>query len=739
MCPSRDVGTFTTWDYNADDTIQKITDARSASKIITYNARHLVTGISYNAPAPILIPAAVSYGYDDAGNRISMTDEVGTASYNYDQLSRLMSESRTFGTVGPLAVSYEYNLAGQLKKIIDPSNMAIAYSYDQVGRNTAVTGENTLYAGVSQYASNLTYRAWGAVKGMTYGNNYTYSMSFNARLLPSLFEVAKPPQSGSSVVMKTQYQYYADASLKFADRLTTLGQGFDRAFSYDQVSMLKEAYSGGEARDYVNGTTGGAPGPYRQSYQHDVFGNLTNRASNYWGHDDPFSATYLNNRRQDPAWQFDADGRLKQDGNLQYTYDASGDNRSIFNPESNTTTTLIPDGDGRQIKRVDAPSGTSVTTYYLRSSVLEGRIIAELNSSGQKHKGYVFARGEVLASQEFGAVTWQHADPLTGSAGQSIQNGTFTSTAELDPSGINIGATNPFVNPPEFSPEPFLPMLTGDEGSCGSNPNCVRCSFHGSEIPCSIAGNMMGSGFASVDPLRTSASTLEKLAAQPIFGLFCVDTPTAAVGATAPSTAVGMGATTSTSPGSGAGRTCTRELVGYTEGTMASGMNLIPLQPQNSQDARLADAQAELRRLLQANDGNNPCAKFFGGLKNALEKLDKSNIGFRSMGGPISLDGLTVAPLTLRDAVTNGKNITINSDGRFMANNGTLPIMGRPGMVANNVNYYDLNDIGSAAFILAHELGHRAGKLENDSVKAKDPEGATARNNTRVYEACFKN
>lgn len=74
-----------------------------------------------------------------------------------------------------------------------------------------------------------------------------------------------------------------------------------------------------------------------------------------------------------------------------------------------------------------------------------------------------------------------------------------------------------------------------------------------------------------------------------------------------------------------------------------------------------------------------------------------------------------------------------------MAYNGTLPVMGRPGMVVTNVNRYGLDDIASAAFILAHELGHRTGKLKDDSIKAKDPESVADRNNQRVYEACFKN
>lgn len=37
----------TTWDYNADDTIHRVTDARGAYTEYDYNTRHLVTGITY--------------------------------------------------------------------------------------------------------------------------------------------------------------------------------------------------------------------------------------------------------------------------------------------------------------------------------------------------------------------------------------------------------------------------------------------------------------------------------------------------------------------------------------------------------------------------------------------------------------------------------------------------------------------------------------------------------------------
>ena len=48
--PEQDAGTSTTWTYNADDTIQQLTDARGAATNYAYNNRHLLTGISYNIP-----------------------------------------------------------------------------------------------------------------------------------------------------------------------------------------------------------------------------------------------------------------------------------------------------------------------------------------------------------------------------------------------------------------------------------------------------------------------------------------------------------------------------------------------------------------------------------------------------------------------------------------------------------------------------------------------------------------
>ena len=50
-----------------------------------------------------------------------MTDGLGAVSYVYNPLSQLMSETRTFtGVNGTYALTYGYNLAGQLNSITNP-------------------------------------------------------------------------------------------------------------------------------------------------------------------------------------------------------------------------------------------------------------------------------------------------------------------------------------------------------------------------------------------------------------------------------------------------------------------------------------------------------------------------------------------------------------------------------------------------------------------------------------------
>jgi YD repeat-containing protein len=97
--PEQNAGEATTWVYNSDHTIQSVTDARGASTTFTYNnGRHLPNVVTHSLTGSSTI--VESFAYDAAGNRTSMSDSSGATTYQYNQLSQLTSETRTYGPCG---------------------------------------------------------------------------------------------------------------------------------------------------------------------------------------------------------------------------------------------------------------------------------------------------------------------------------------------------------------------------------------------------------------------------------------------------------------------------------------------------------------------------------------------------------------------------------------------------------------------------------------------------------------
>jgi YD repeat-containing protein len=496
----------TSYAYNADDTLQSATDARGASSNFSYNNRHLVTSATYGVPAGVAATAPVAFGYDEAGNRLWMIDGMGRVDYIYDQLSRLTSETRQFTDIsGAFALTYGYNLAGQIARITDPANDSIYYDYDKAGGMTQVTG--SAFDGITQYATGMKYRAWGDLKALNYSNGLAFSAGYTVRQQLQQLEIAgRPPQYGSSTVMKTQSQYHANGQPKYAQDF--LDANYDRAFSYDQVGRLAEAYSGSEARDYVNQTSGSpVTGPYRQTYQHDVWDNLIARTGRYWSQTVNFTTNYSQDRRS--GCQYDAAGHLLDDNpnGLVYSYDAVGRNVTMERYDHTQRVTHWLDGDGLAVKR---ESLTQTKIYYLRSTVLGGRVMTELNGQatqyipqGAKVRGYVYA-GKAIVAEQIGYnstgkwVEWQHENPLTGSRGTSLKTGYYQAEVEPDGLGAHVGFNDPFVVPP--SPDAEVATLTGwlGGGSSGSG-----CRLDGFDIECMFVAPLLDSGAVAVAPAQT--------------------------------------------------------------------------------------------------------------------------------------------------------------------------------------------------------------------------------------------
>jgi YD repeat-containing protein len=467
--------------YNSDDTVLNVLDARGVVTTFAYNNRHLVTGISYGSPAGITQTAPVSLSYDAAGNRTSLTDGSGNKSYQYDQLSRLISETKQFtGLSGSYTLSYGYNLGGELTSVTDPTGASISYGYDQTGRMTGVTGSS--FAGVTSYATNMQYRAWGAVKSASFGDNSSLSASYNSRLLPTDFSISNS--------ISKHYEYNADGRLRYS---RNNGSGmFDRSYTYDHLGRVIEAASGPLAR----GEADTDQRPYNLSYEYDELSHLKQSVGRVWETPHETNAgtgVYVNDKNT--SWQYDVDGRLTNSGETQYSFDAAGRVTTVVGYEGDLQQTQVFDGLGVRTKlssqqATHNQNGTTITEtktqFFVTSSVLN-QVVTELDQSGAKTRTFVYQGSQVLAWQQQTGSTqtlaWEHRDLSNASVNISgLAEG--SNAAELEPMGMNAGAFHLIAPPPPQHPPlveartypGFADMVLGSQ-----------CRVDGIDMPCSMA------------------------------------------------------------------------------------------------------------------------------------------------------------------------------------------------------------------------------------------------------------
>jgi hypothetical protein len=88
-------------------------------------------------------------------------------------------------------LNYGYNLTGRLTSIADAadSSRTVSYVYDKAGSLKDVNGAG--FGGVSNYLTNINYRAFGSVKAANYGSGKSLSLSYNNRLQASNYTVSQ--------------------------------------------------------------------------------------------------------------------------------------------------------------------------------------------------------------------------------------------------------------------------------------------------------------------------------------------------------------------------------------------------------------------------------------------------------------------------------------------------------------------------------------------------------------------
>ncbi len=500
----------TTYTYNADDSVASVTDARGAGTNYDYNGRGLLEEVSYSVPggSSIAVAPSVSFEYDDLGNRTLMTDGLGTLSYDYSELSQITAETRHFTdtlTSAPLSsngykLEYTYTLGGQLKSYKDPFGTVVSYVHDKSGRLDGVNGSGT--GGSRTYASNSEYRAWGTLKHLEYGNGTKFDItSFNDKLQPTIFDVK---DGDNTSIIKKEYEYYNDGSLKYMQ--DDVNDKFDRSYVYDNVGRTIKARTGAEAR----GSTDDAENlPYHHDYGYDAFGHTTAvSAVNYSSPPFTLTSVYTNNREGAPPNGNDEENYPKYASDTSlglHLYNSAGQLDFVDSDAGITKNNSIKgknfyyDGNNLLVKKAiteqEGENTPTVTkTYDIRSTVLKGEVITEIEgSSGQKSQTYVRANGTNIALNYTSVMYWTHKDPTLSSVRSTDGNGDMVSDTsggneisqlELDPQGNNVGFTDWW----QFSeggtaPDDPVPGNDLPHFETITNGNIVRNSIDGISVP----------------------------------------------------------------------------------------------------------------------------------------------------------------------------------------------------------------------------------------------------------------
>ena len=239
------LGNVTTYAYDGNGNLVSKTDPDRYTTEYTYNALDLVTKINYNDAKE------VSYRYNKTGDLISMTDWLGTTTFELDLLHQLTAATDHAGK----RVEYTYDGVGNQTSIAYPDGTTATYDYDLVHNQTKVTetdGSETSYA----------YDGMGRVTEMRYPNGwmeyYTYDKMGRILKVEDTHPSEKPAKT-----QKHTYAYDANGNMTYEYmRGNGTGQAKNETlYTYDALNRLITAHD-----NYGNST---------RTYTYDSLGNLT--------------------------------------------------------------------------------------------------------------------------------------------------------------------------------------------------------------------------------------------------------------------------------------------------------------------------------------------------------------------------------------------------------------------------------------------------------------------------------
>jgi RHS repeat-associated protein len=404
--------------YDPFNNLVKRTDARGVVTNYSYDSLNRLYQVSYNVSStgvPATPTITLTYGTDvtqfNNGRRKSMTDGVGSESYTYDVLGRVIQLDKIIYGI-TYTTKYTYNFAGELVQITYPSNRIVVPSYDAIGRPCAVgTSASTCTTGTF-YASGFGFNAAQQVTGFKYGNGIFASLGFSTdRLQLTCLDYSTTNRNGNCTHDSTTK---FGLNYSFGTAGTNNGQivgitdsvdnGRSATFSYDALNRLSTATTTGSANYSAWGL----------SMVYDRYGNRTDQ--NQTAGNPPSNHVLIDTATNRISGDcYDASGNLLAESaspcpSPTYTYDA--ENHVVNYMSANPT--YVYDGNGLRVKKClpNCTSPTSFTVYIFSGS----KVIAEYDNgaaAASPSREFIYAGGALLAKIDSSGTKYYHQDHLS--------------------------------------------------------------------------------------------------------------------------------------------------------------------------------------------------------------------------------------------------------------------------------------------------------------------------------------
>jgi len=330
--------------YDGNGNIIKDRDKKGKEFNYIYNNRNMLTGKS----SP---DGNITYTYDLAGRRKSMTDATGVTTFGY-KLSTGELTSVTFPDQKQITYTYDPNQLGLRSSMKDPFGYTLVYQYDALNRLKSVGPTTTTNEVSYSYFKN------GLIKEITQRNGNKSVMTYAGH---SLDTVTHRKANGDEI---NHYNYDQDYNGNITTITSRVSSPINTAesFTYDELNRIKTVSNFNEIYNYDNRGN-------RQTLQ---------------------SSNIPDVMHQDAAYEYDSMNRLTKYSSgatvVQYRY--NGDGMLYERTEGGQTTRYYYDGD-QIIAEANVVNGVaSLKARYIRGNGLVARQGSDNSTAYYLHNGH---------------------------------------------------------------------------------------------------------------------------------------------------------------------------------------------------------------------------------------------------------------------------------------------------------------------------------------------------------------